>query len=103
MAKYNGIEKYIFSDMYLFFLKYKDIPNDEYYWNACLEDAKMLMFKWKNHPFAQGMLSQTLNQLEHVVSGRPLNELSREQWEETLVVAKEGKAFNSTNPFNSGK
>ena len=28
-TKYNGIEKYIFSDLYLFFLKYKDIPNDD--------------------------------------------------------------------------
>ena len=36
--KYNGIEKYIFRDAYLFFIKWKSIPNTVVWW---VEDYRM--------------------------------------------------------------
>lgn len=94
MAKYLGIEKYIFADIYNFFLKYKDIPNEDYYWECLVQDSKILMFKYKNHPLCKDMLLATMEQLEHKIGCRPRKGLTHEQWEETLTVAKNGKPFN---------
>lgn len=88
MAKYTGIEKYIFSDIYLFFLKYKDIPNEDYYWSMCISDANLLRFKYKNHPFACAMINATMNQLEAIINKKPIAGISREDWETQLSVAK---------------
>ena len=41
MAKYAGIERVIFSDLYNFFLKFKDIPDEKYYWDVLNGDAKL--------------------------------------------------------------
>ena len=101
--KYNGIEKYIFSDLYLFFLKYKDIPDNDIYWETCISDARVLNFKWKNHPFARALIADTMSQLEHIIKHTTLDGYTREQWEVILQLPKEGKPFNPTNPFNNGK
>lgn len=87
MAVYSGIEKYIFSDAYNFFLKYKDMPNDDYHWDACIKDAGMLGFKYKNHPMMRTILNGVMNQLEHIVCDKAINDMDREQWEENLKVA----------------
>lgn len=87
-AKYEGIEKNIFSDVYLFFLKYKDMSNTDICWEVCLQDAKMLNFKYKDHPLARTMVSATLSQLEHIVNHKPLNGLTHDEWEKALEVAK---------------
>lgn len=86
--KYDGIERYIFADLYNFFLKYKDMPNTDYYWQICLDDAKVLRFKYMEHPVVTGMIAQVITQIEHKVTGRTLSNLSHEQWEEKLKLAK---------------
>lgn len=86
--KYNGIERYIFADVYNFFLKYKDMPNEDYYWENCLNDSQMLYFKYKNNPFARAMLSSTINQLEAKITGKLQAGLTYEQWDEQLKLAK---------------
>lgn len=86
-APYSGIEKYIFADAYNFFLKYKDIPNEDYYWECCVADAKSLCFKYKEHKLAMSLINSVLEQLEHKVAGRKSKELTHEQWEENLSVA----------------
>lgn len=88
MAKYMGIEKYIYSDAYVFFLKYKDIPNEDYYWEKCIEDAKLLIFKYKEHPFARQMITATIDQLDHTINKTLLNGYTHEQWEQLLSLAK---------------
>lgn len=88
-AKYTGIEKYMFSDIYNFFLKYKDIPNEEYYWEICIKDANGLRFKYKDHPLARGMINLTMSQLEHKICNKPLDGLSHDEWEENLAIAKQ--------------
>ena len=85
--KYDGIERYIFADAYNFFLKYKDVPNDEFYWEKIIADAKMLSFKYKDHPMLRGILGDVMNQLEHVINDKPLNKLTHEEWEKKLSLA----------------
>jgi hypothetical protein len=87
MTKYEGIERYIFADMYNFFLKYKDMPNTDYYWEQCIGDSKILMFKYKNHPLAREIMSATIFQIEHTVKGTIIDNYTREEWEEKLKVA----------------
>lgn len=84
---YNGIERFIFSDVYVFFTKYKDIRNEDFYWETLLNDAKILLFKYKNHPLARGLVASAIDQLEHVVNKTTLNGYTREQWEQILVEA----------------
>lgn len=85
--KYNGIEKYIFADVYNLFLKYKDVPNEDYYFECLMKDAQTLNFKYKNHPLSKSLIISTINQLEHVITGTPINGLTHEQIEEDLKIA----------------
>ena len=86
-ATYSGIEKYIFADVYNFFLKYKDIPNEDYYWECCVNDAKTLCFKYKDHRLVKSMVSSVLEQREHKAGNKSYKNLSHEQWEENLSDA----------------
>lgn len=94
MAKYDGIERVMFSDIYNFFLKFKDIPDDSYYWGVLNNDAKILKFKFKDHPFATKMIDATVEQLTHIIKKTELSDtrgekkMTHEQWEEALEVAK---------------
>ena len=88
MAKYVGIEKYIFADVYNFLLKYKDIPNEDYYWDCCVKDAHIITFKYKNHPLCVEMVASVLTQLQHIVCKTDVGGYTREQWEEMLAVVK---------------
>ena len=94
MAKYTGIERVIFSDIYNFFLKFKDIPDEKYYWGVLQDDAKILKFKFKDHPFASQMIDITIEQLEHIIKKTTVTDtrghktLTREQWEAESEVAK---------------
>jgi len=88
-GKYLGIEKYIFSDVYNFFLKYKDMPNENICWEVCLKDAEILYFKYKDHPFVRTMVTATISQIEHKVCNKPLLGLTHEEWEQNLEIAKQ--------------
>ena len=87
--KYTGIEKYMFSDAYNFFLKYKDMQNTDYYWELCIKDARTLYFKYADHPLIRGLVSSTMQQLSHKVNNTVLCGLTPDQWEEKLKVAKQ--------------
>ena len=82
--RYDGIERYIFADVYNLFLKYKNMTNDEYHWECVNDDAKALYQKYKNHRLAREMIVATLTQLEHKLTGRVRDGLTHEQWEEKL-------------------
>lgn len=86
-VKYNGIEKYIFSDIYNFFLKYKDVPNEDYYWKCIKDESNILCAKYKNHPFARKMIVETILQLEHVITGRKLDGMNHDEWENKLEAS----------------
>lgn len=94
MAKYTGIERVIFSDLYNFFLKFKDIPDEKYYWDVLNGDANILKFKFKDHPFASKMIDLTVEQLTHIIKKTEITDtrgrktLTHEQWEKELEVAK---------------
>lgn len=63
--KYLGIERYMFSDTYNLFLKYRDIKEyDENAWQMLADDANKLYDKYKNHPMARNLISATLENLE---------------------------------------
>ena len=85
--KYCGIEKYIFADVYNLFLKYKDIPNEDYYWECLIKDADAIYAKYKSHPLVRSMVVATMTQLEHKISGRLKDGLNHAQWEEKLSHA----------------
>lgn len=98
--KYTGIEKYIFSDTYTFFLKYQNIPNEDYYWQCCAEDAKLLCFKYKDYPLARRMVMNVLEQLEFKICNRVMNGRTYQQWEEYLGDYKKLTPF-SAKIFNN--
>lgn len=83
--KYLGIEKHIFSDTYTLFLKYKDIPDDQYYWEKCTEESRLLSFKYHNHPLATEMIISVLNQLEHRVRRDTRKGKTYEEWEKLIL------------------
>ena len=83
-APYYGIEKYIFADVYNFFLKYKDMPNEDYYWEKCIGDAKLISFKYKEHRLARSMVNSIIEQLEHKICDKTYKGLLHEQWEKNL-------------------
>lgn len=85
--KYSGIEKYIFSDVYVFFLKYKDMPNTDYNWECCIHDAQLLYLKYQNHPLARAIVTDTIDQISHVVKNTRLCGYSHEEWEKILTAS----------------
>ena len=86
-SKYNGIERYVFADVYNFFLKYKDMNNTDSNWEKCIAEGNLLAFKYKNHPLATSMISSTIVQIEHIVNGRLLRGNSHKEWEELLIAS----------------
>lgn len=83
-VKYNGIEKYIWSDTYNFFLKHHNDSNTDESWNSLLEDARELSEKYNDHPLLRKILVQTIIQIESKVGGRYLDGKSYRQWEQEL-------------------
>lgn len=87
--KYNGIEKYIYSDVYRFFLKYKDCPNTDNTWESIIKDGDSLYKKYQAHPLASKMVMCTMDQLEHIITKKAAKGFTREEWEVKLKSAKE--------------
>ncbi|MBO5388711.1 MAG: hypothetical protein J6A59_11325 [Lachnospiraceae bacterium] len=83
-VKYNGIEKYIWSDTYNFFLKHHNDSNTDESWNELLEDARQLTIKYHDHPLLRKILAQTIMQIESKVGGRYIEGKSYRQWEYEL-------------------
>ena len=82
--KYNGIEKFIFSDIYILFLKYKDMENTDINWNNCINETESLNKKYKYHPLCVSMTLSITDQLSHIVGHSKLLGFSREQWEKAI-------------------
>ena len=89
-----GIEKYIFSDVYNFFLKYVNIPDIDEYWENCINDAKEITSKYKNYTLARRMVTDVLEQLEFKICGKPLGGKTYEEWEAYIGNYKELKPFS---------
>ena len=83
-VKYNGIEKYIWSDTYNFFLKHHNDSNTDESWNSLLEDARELSEKYNDHPLLRKILVQTIIQIESKVGGRYLDGKTYIQCEQEL-------------------
>lgn len=98
--KYTGIEKYIFADAYNFFLKYVNVPNDDYYCECCVADAKMLIFKYKDYPLAFNMIMSIVEQLEFKHMNRTMSGMTYEEWEKYIGDYKNASAF-SPNSYNN--
>ena len=80
-AKYEGLEKFIFSDAYNFFLKYRDMASTDNNWELCIAESNMLANKYRNHPLATSILASVIHQLEHKVNGGAVRGYTDEQWE----------------------
>lgn len=98
--KYTGVEKYIFADVYNFFLKYKDVPNTDYHWTCCIGEAKLLNFKYKDYPLARHMVIDILEQLELKICGKVIGGYTYDQWEQVLGDYANAKPF-SANTYNN--
>lgn len=92
--KYTGIEKYIFSDLYNFFLKYSNMLNDDFYWDYCISDARALCFKYRNYPLARNMIVSVLGQIEFKVCNKVVDGRTYKQWDEYLGDYKSAKPFS---------
>lgn len=79
---YYGMERYIFSDAYNLFLKYKDMQNTDRNWEMCIEEANNLSDKYCGHALAKNIILATMEQIERIVLKKTLDGLTREQWEQ---------------------
>lgn len=93
-TKYTGIEKYIFSDVYNFFLKYRFTENNSYTWEHLMADAKILAFKYHDYALAQDLITATVAQLEFIICGTKIKQKTYEEWEQTIGDYKNMKPFN---------
>jgi neutral trehalase len=85
MEKYNGIERYIFADVYSLYLKYNTMENTDKAWETFIADGNKLLDKYQKHPLARVMVQAVVSQLEHQVGQKALYGLNHEQWEEVLA------------------
>ena len=82
--KYNGIERKLFADVYNFFLRYKDMPNEESTFDVIAKESSELAKTFCNHPFAIAMITATVTQLEHKIVGSETKGHSYVKWEEII-------------------
>lgn len=82
--KYNGIEKYMFSDAYTLFLKFKGMPDLQENWTLCTDEAAMYTKKYANHPLAVSLIMSVLEYLQLKICDNNIKGLTYEQWEEIL-------------------
>ena len=86
---YDGIERYIFADLYTFYLKYKNMVNSDANWENCINNAEELRNKYKDYPLCRTLLSEILNLLECELHKKPIISkngigLLHEDWEKLL-------------------
>ena len=93
-TKYTGVEKYIFSDVYNFFLKYRFTENNSETWECLLADAKVLAFKYHDYAFAQDLIKDTVGHLEFIICGTKIKQRTYNEWEYILGDYKNMKPFN---------
>ena len=89
-VKYEGIERYIFADLYNFYLAYKDMKDTDENWENCLKKADTLNKKYKSHPLARTVITEIINLLDSEIHHKPLKsrngiELTHENWEKLLL------------------
>ena len=98
MKKYEGFEKYLFTDTYNYFLKYQNMKLND--WNKTdvlsnLErDCNSLVFKYKDNPYASMIVKCTFEQLFNYIVYGCEAATTREQWEEKLEITKNSKPFD---------
>lgn len=67
MEKYDGIERYIYSEVYLFFTRHVNDANTDENWTKIVEEAKILGIKYENHPLCVAMTVASVEQLENII------------------------------------
>ncbi len=92
---YTGVEKYIFRDTYNLFIKYQDMQDDDYYWQCCINDARILAFKYHEYPFAKQMIITIMEQLQLKVKGTKVDGRTYNEWEGVLGDYSKLPAFST--------
>lgn len=96
--KYNGFEKYLFTDTYNYLLKYKSIRITDGVRQNVLEnlerDCKSLQFKYKDNPYAFMLVAATFEHLYNGIVYGMEGGICLADWEEKLQVAKNSKPFS---------
>jgi hypothetical protein len=82
--KYTGVEKYIFSDVYTLFLRFKDMADTDIAWQAYLREADALCVKYKGNRLLREMISSITCQIEHRLRNTTVNGLTYDQWEKVI-------------------
>lgn len=81
---YDGFERGMWADSYNFFLKYRDIPDNEYYWGLAVRDCTELCNKYHGHPVMVNIMNQTMLLLESKITNRPIGDFTYNQWNNVL-------------------
>lgn len=101
MAKYDGIEKYISSQTYLFFLNYCNGTDTDSYWDEVVDTGGKLCKEFDYHPMAVAFVGEYINQLEHKIGNKNRNGKTYRQWEQTLNKYK--RKYNLIGENNNDK
>lgn len=87
--KFNGIEKYVFADVYVFFTKYVDGDGSDTYWKNCVEEGRKLCKKYQDFKLCVDMIVATLSDLEFKISGnKDKTGRTYKDWEILLLTKK---------------
>lgn len=68
-GKYEGIEKYIFADMYNALTTYITGDGSDVYWEYAVGRIRGLVEQYESHPLAIALGNAVLNELEFKMSG----------------------------------
>lgn len=84
MERYNGIERYIFSDSYTLLTKHVNMQNTDKNWETLINDSNKLVLKYNKHPLSVALVNRVIMQIENKLGNRKISNMSHEEWENIL-------------------
>lgn len=97
MSKYNGIERYIFSDLYVIFEKYVNCKDEDATWFGLWDDIKVILNRYEDHPLAEKIALAVILDLENRIIKKNFKNKDLEYWENVKKKALYERAKNKTN------
>lgn len=97
MNKFNGIEKFIFSDMYVILEKYVNCEDSYELWVKVIDECKMVCKRYDNHPLANDLAVAVMSDLEKRITKKEFKGKSLEYWETVKQRALIERAKNKTS------
>lgn len=93
--RYDGIEKDIFSDVYLLFTRNIEGDGSPVFWEKAVNEARQITKKYHNHPLCINMVVNVMTQLELIKYNKTIGGKSLEEWNQLKESIREAKKVTS--------